>query len=105
MCTDVITHMLCNQGAWVINYLDDYIGVSTPDKTESHYLSLLNVLRQVGLPVNEKKVGTPGTKITCLGILIDTKEGILAIPEQKMAEIKKLCKVWLNKKFASKKQV
>ena len=88
-----------------MNYLDDYIGVSTADKANSEFLSLLNLLKQVGLPVNETKVEPPGTKITCLGVLIDTQLWVIAIPEEKIAQIKKLCKEWLNKEYANKKQI
>ena len=44
MCTDVIAHALRKQGAWITNYLDDYIGVATVDKAQSHYNALLNLL-------------------------------------------------------------
>ena len=91
MCTEVIAHALRKQGAWIMNYLDDYIGVATVDKAQSHYHALLNLLRHVGLRVNDKKLEPPGTRITCLGILIDVKAGVIAIPEHKMVEIKELC--------------
>ena len=89
----------------MMNYLDDYIGVATSDKAECHYPSLLNLLRQMGLPVNEKKVEPPGMKVTCLGIFIDIETGVIAILNPKMLEIKKLCKGWLSKRFASKNQI
>ena len=37
MCTDVITYKLRQQGAWVMNYLDDYIGVADKHKAESQF--------------------------------------------------------------------
>ena len=40
MCTDVITHILRQQGAWVMNFLDDYIGVANEFKAESQFQSL-----------------------------------------------------------------
>ena len=89
----------------MMNYLDDYIGVTALDKTQSQYLSLINLFRHVGLPVNEKKLEPPGTKITCLGILIDIKAGTIAIPEQQMLELKRLCKNWLGRKLVSKRQI
>ena len=66
-----------------MNYLDDYIGVSTAEKADSEFLSLLNLLKQVGLPVNKNKVEPAGTKITCLGVLIDTQLRVIAIPDEK----------------------
>ena len=56
MCTDIITQILRQQGAWVMNYLDDYIGVANEFKAESQFQSLLNILQQVDLPVNPTKI-------------------------------------------------
>ena len=56
MYTDIITHTLHKQGVWVMNYLDDYIGVANEFKAESQFQSLMNILQQVGLPVNPTKV-------------------------------------------------
>ena len=105
MCTDVLAHALRTQGAWVMNYLDDYVGVSTTDKANSEFLSLVNLLKQVGLPINETKVEPPSTRITCLGVLIDTQAGIIAIPDEKMVQIRKLCKEWSTKEYTNKKQI
>ena len=55
MCTYIITHQLRQQGAWVMNYLDDYSGVANKYKAESQFHSLLNILQQVGLPDNKNK--------------------------------------------------
>ena len=37
MCMDIITHTLCQQGAWVMNYLNDYIRVANEFKVESQF--------------------------------------------------------------------
>ena len=39
------------------------------------------------LPVNLKKVSAPTQKITCLGIDVDAKEGILSVPKEKLQKI------------------
>ena len=105
MCTDVITFKLRQQGAWVINYLDDYIGVGNKHKADSHFQSLLNILQQVGLPVNQQKVEPPSSVIVCLGIQINAKTGVISIPDKKLQEIQEICKVWASKKFATKRQL
>ena len=105
MCTDVITFKLRQQGAWVMNYLDDYVGVANKEKADSQFQSLLNILQQVGLPVNEKKLEPPSSVITCLGIEIDAKNGKITIPNNKLQEIQQICKIWSTKKMATKKQL
>ena len=88
-----------------MNYLDDYIGIAQPHQAEGHFQSLLNILDQVGLPVNNNKVEPPSSVITCLGIQINAKEGILSVSDKKLNEIKKLTSQWLNKKIATRKQL
>ena len=87
MCTDVITHTLRLQKIWLINYLDDYIGISIPKLADSHYQSLLTLLQQVGLPFHENKLEPLSSTITCLGILINAKLGKLSIPEDMLTKI------------------
>ena len=65
MCTDVITHQLRLRNVWVINYLDDYIGVSSPQNASNDFHTLKNLLQKVGLPINQKKMEEPGEQITC----------------------------------------
>ena len=48
------------------------------------FSTLMNLLDRLGLPVNFLKVEKPQTKIMCLGIDIDAKNGILTVPDKKM---------------------
>ena len=105
MCTDALTLTLRSQKLWLINYLDDYVGVAPPALANSHFLSLMNLLRFVGLPVNHTKVEEPAKVITCLGIEINAETGTLKIPDQKINEILKLCRFWSRQKVASKNQL
>ena len=98
MCTDAITLTLRKHNVWLINYLDDYIGVAPPQLVNDHFLALKNLLHYVGLPLNSKKIEESSHIITCLGIEINTRTGTLKIPSDKLDEIKKLCNVWLFKK-------
>ena len=47
----------------------------------------------------------PSSVITCLGIQINAKEGILSVPDKKLNEIKNLTSQWLSKKIATHKQL
>ena len=105
MCTDVITHQLRLRNVWVINYLDDYIGVSSPQNASNDFHTLQNLLQKVGLPINQKKVEEPGEQITCLGIEVNARTGILKIPENKMLEVKSICLKWVDRTHASRRQL
>ena len=105
MCTDLVTFTLRKRGSWLINYLDDYVGVAPPALANSHFQALLNILQYVGLPINMKKVEEPNNQITCLGIQINALTGVLKIPEVKMQEIVELCQKWVTQTHATKNQL
>ena len=105
MCTDVITHHLRLRDVWVINYLDDYIGVASPQNAFNAFQTLMNLLQRVGLPINEKKIEKPGEQVTCLGTEINARTGILKIPENKMLEVKEMCSKWVSCTYASRRQL
>ena len=47
----------------------------------------------------------PSTQVICLGILVDTNNFTLSIPDTKLAEIKNIIALWHNKKYCSKTQL
>ena len=65
----------------VINYIDDFLGYGTPD-----------IMTQLGMTVSKKKLVAPTTKAVCLDILIDTVEGTVANPPEKLQDIKNMVK-------------
>ena len=105
MVTDSITHILMTSGVWTCAYLDDVIGVASPSKANSAFMSLKNLITTLGLPINEDKVSEPVQELTCLGIHINSKTGELTIPHQKIQEIKQLCKDWASRAYATRKSL
>ena len=53
-----------------------------PDVTRRSYDALLDVMAQLGITVSKKKLVALRTQAVCLGILIDTVEGTVAIPPE-----------------------
>ena len=105
MTTDIITHALRSQNIWIINYLDDYLGVAPPDLAHSHFMSVKNILADLGLPINSKKLEPPNHMVTCLGIQINAKDGVISIPNDKLENIKNLCRYWSNQVQATRNQL
>ena len=62
-------------------------------------------MAQLGITVSKKKLVAPTTQAVCLGILIDTVEGTVAIPPEKLTDIICLVKEWKGKKFCTKRQL
>ena len=62
-------------------------------------------MTQLGLTVSEKKLVHPGTQVMCLGVLIDTTEGTISIPPEKLRDVTDAVCHWLTKEFATKRQL
>ena len=92
---------MSTQNYWVMSYLDDII----PVKAHKAYYSMLNLLEQLGLPVNRDKISAPVSKLVCLGIQVDANTGVLSIPQEKLCKIKNLCDQWQNKTFTTRNQL
>ena len=86
----------------MIDYIDDYVGVGVP---RSSYEALLELMAQLGLTVSEKKLVPPSTCITCLGVMIDTVKGTIAIPPEKLTTILTDVRHWVRCDVASKHQL
>ena len=71
------------------HYLDDFLFAGA-DKT-SNCSKLMNtfteVCSQLGVPIAEDKTEGPSTRITYLGVLIDTEKMLIQIPDEKVQEL------------------
>ena len=106
LCTDLVTHTLRKRHIWTMNYLDDFTGTSLLVHANSHFLPLKNILEELGLPINKAKSEPPSESITCLGIHVNARTDILAIPsEKKMLKIKQLCRKWTCKTHATRNKL
>ena len=66
------------------------------------YDCLRNIIEHLGLTISEKKLVVPTTSAMCLGVLIDTVKGTVAIPDEKMHQIKQSVIEWQNRLTCSK---
>ena len=91
---DAMRYTLRCHGYHVINYIDDFVGYSMPDAARCSYDCLRNIIEHLGLTISEKKLVAPTTSAVCLGVLIDTVKGTVAIPDEKMRQIKQSVIEW-----------
>ena len=105
LCTDAVTYLMCTQNIWVMAYLDDIIGIASPVTANGAFLTLKNLLENLGLPINHKKVTSPSSQITCLGININAATRVLSIPDEKLEKIRCLCVNWASKQKATRNQI
>ena len=71
--------------------------MASPEVANSQFFSVKNILAELGLPINSKKLEPRSHSVTCLGIQINAKDGIISIPDEKVKNIKELCNYWSSK--------
>ena len=62
----------------------------------------MDLLQELGLDINVKQLCPPSTKVVCLGLLFDTINRTMPIPDSKLQEICKVCDSWSDKRMVTK---
>jgi hypothetical protein len=70
-------------------YIDDFLIICDSHKAcKSALDTMTDLVASLGLSINWKKVEGPSTSITFLGMHIDTVRRTMALPEEKLQEVK-----------------
>ena len=85
--SDAVRHIMRQHEYVIINYCDDFIGFGMPEVAQRSYDCLFKILQKFGLTISQKKLVPPSTKVTCLRVLIDTKNATLSIPPKNYKKI------------------
>ena len=93
------------EGHSIWNYIDDFLCVSLPSKITKTFTRLQTLLSELGLSISIKKLVPPSTRVTCLGIVVDTIEFTTSIPVDKLLAIKQMCNEWTGKSVCKKKEL
>jgi len=98
---DALQFIISQQGAtWLVHYLHDFSHWGPASRsTCSVNMEIMNaVRREAGLPIEPTKTVGPATTISFLGIELDSKEGIIRLPKDKLSDLKAQLRVWRKKK-------
>ena len=102
-CSDAIRFIMASHGhKGLFNYIDDLIYTGRPSEIHNSYQFLLNLLQELGLDISFTKLVLPAMSIICLGILVDSVNRTISIPDQKLHDIKSTCHKWASKTYCSK---
>ena len=66
---------------------------------------ILAVCAELGVPLAEEKIAGPTHCLTFLGIEIDTAEGVLRLPEDKLTRLREAVTRWLSRKSCRRRQL
>ena len=89
--TDLIRYIMGRKGCVVGNYIDDMYACCHKDVAEKAFHDLLDTIRSLGLPINEKKVFPPAERMTIMGIVVDVTMGTFSIENEKLVQISSEC--------------
>ena len=89
------------------HYLDDYITMGAPGTSEcQHNLSImLDKCEALGVPIAPEKLVGPSSCLTFLGIEIDTDEGVMRLPAEKLARIQSQVRSWSQRRVCRRRQL
>ena len=95
--SNAVRHIMRQKGYDIMNYIDDILGIDIPSKIDASFDALQSLLHDLGFEVSMRKLVAPTTSMNCLGIMVDTINFTLAIPQAKMQEILQACDQWHHK--------
>ena len=105
---DMMVWALYNAGIeHLFHYMDDFLFLVAPHSDDGAKVRSLamSVFSKLGVPVALHKPEGPACVITFLSICIDTIEGELRLPQDKLHRLQKLIKVWSTKRASTKKEL
>ena len=104
--TQAVKRMMAQRGYRIVAYLDDfYIHAPTFDECNEALHTLVELLRSLGFAINWNKLDGPATRITFLGVVIDSLSFTLELPSHKLTEFQVLLQQFASRKRASLKQL
>ena len=85
---------MSTKGHNVTNYIDDIVGYAVKSKAQASFDTLYNLLQDLGFKISTNKLVTPTTKVTCLGVELDTENSTINVPQEKLHDIRQECQQW-----------
>ncbi len=103
--SNAIVYIYKKFGFSLVAYIDDLASAESWDKASTAFDCLGWVLQSCGIEESVAKACSPSTRMTFLGIQIDTVTMTLEVTEERLVEIRELTASWLNKASASRHEV
>ena len=104
--TDSVSHDMIQQGYTCFNYLDDFMIIG-PDynSTVEAQLYLIALLRRLGFYISWPKTSSPNTTCKYLGIMIDSVDQKVYLPQEELNKLHHELQFWSGRKTSTLKQM
>ena len=105
--TQAVIRILANIGhSGIVCYVDDFLIVA---ETHAECLETMSVLqktlRALGFHINYKKIEGPSHHMNFLGVLLDSRNMMIELPEEKIIELKRILSNLITKDKITKRQL
>jgi hypothetical protein len=98
--------MLAKRNIVSIGYIDDFLLICDSYQESVEALQcIIHLIHSLGLQVSWSKVAGPSQVLTFLGIEINCAARTLALPSEKLFEMRKMISTWMVKRKATKKDM
>ena len=97
--SDFFRHVMRQRGDVICNYVDDLIGIGTPDRIFNAFQYLKHLLEELGFPIS------PTKECNCLGVIINTENATISVPRIKIQEMIKKCEKMQQAVVITKKEL
>ena len=100
--------IMLRQGVtWVAHYLDDFLTVGNCGSSEcqDNMSVMTSVCGKAGLPIESSKTVGPAANIIFLGMELDSWDGVIRLPADKLQDLKRLLRIWREKKACRKREL
>ena len=105
---DAMAWALFSRGIrYLLHYLDDFLFVVPPNSLEAAGIRHLTaaVFADLGVPIAAHKTEGPSAQVTFLGFRVDTEARQLRLPEEKLARIWELVRLWKGRRSCSQRDL
>ena len=86
----------------LLSYVFTRVVCYSVSKAAAQFTLLCDLLKDLGLPLNQDKVTPPTKKLACLGIDIDINTNTMSIAQEKLQDIYEACVQASNKTYLSR---
>ena len=94
---DALQWIMTRHGvSWVVHYLDDFLMLSPGGSQEcgNNMSSMIDVCMKAVLPIEPSKTVGPAAAICFLGMELDSNEGTIRLPADKLWDLKAQLRTW-----------
>ena len=105
---DALMWVLYEEGVCsALHYLDDFLFVGSPQsrECESSLRLAREVCQRLGVPLALEKLEGPACSLQFLGIILDTEQFELRLPEEKLQRLVALITQWRGKRSCTKREL